>query len=52
MGYLGRGVWGLAQWFSGKKSACDAGDARHWVQSVGQEDPLEEDMITHSTILA
>ena len=23
-----------------------------WVQSLGQEDPLEEEMATHSTILA
>ena len=23
-----------------------------WVQSLGWEDPLEEDMITHSSILA
>ena len=23
-----------------------------WVQSLGQEDPLEEDMATHSSILA
>ena len=23
-----------------------------WVQSVGQEDPLEEEMATHSSILA
>ena len=23
-----------------------------WVQSLGQEDPLEEDMETHSSILA
>ena len=23
-----------------------------WVQSLGREDPLEEDMATHSTILA
>ena len=23
-----------------------------WVQSLGQEDPLEEDMTTHSTIVA
>ena len=23
-----------------------------WIQSLGQEDPLEEDMATHSTLLA
>ena len=34
----------------GKESACNAGDA--WVLSLGQEDPLEEGMATHSSILA
>ena len=34
---------------AGKESACNAGD---WVQSLGQEDPLEEGMGTHSSILA
>ena len=23
-----------------------------WIQSLGQEDPLEEDMATHSSVLA
>ena len=32
-----------------KESACSAGD---WVQSLGQEDPLEKEMATHSSILA
>ena len=31
-----------------KKSACSTGDG---VQSLGQEDALEMDMATHSTIL-
>ena len=31
----------------GKESACNAGD---WVQSLGKEDPPEEDMATHSSI--
>ena len=42
----------VAQWFK-KKSACQC--RRHKetrVQSMGQEDPLEEDMATHSRILA
>ena len=34
---------------AGKESACNAGD---WVQSLGQEDPLEKEMATHSSILA
>ena len=33
----------------GKESACNAGGA--WVQSLGWEDPLEEGMATHSSIL-
>ena len=32
----------------GKESACSAGA---WVQSLGWEDPLEEGMATHSSIL-
>ena len=38
---------------SGKESACQC--RRHekpWVPTLGQEDPLEEDMVTHSSILA
>ena len=34
----------------GIQSACNAGDP--WVQSLGQEDPLEKGMATHSSILA
>ena len=30
----------------------DAGDLESWVQSLGQEDPLEEEMATLSSILA
>ena len=33
----------------GKDSACNAGDQ---VQSLDQEDPLEKEMATHSSILA
>ena len=36
---------GLPWWLSGKESACNAGD-------LGQEDPLEEEMATYSSILA
>ena len=28
------------------------GDVESWVRSLGQEDPLEEDMAAHSRILA
>ena len=30
---------------------ANAGIAKTWVQSLGQEDPLEEDMATHSVLL-
>ena len=39
-------------WFSGKESTCSAGVAETWVQSLGQEDPLEYKMATHSSIVA
>ena len=35
----------------GKESTSNAGDAGGTVQSLGQEDPLEEDMATHASIL-
>ena len=34
----------------GKASACNAGDTR--VRSLSQEDPLENEMATHSSTLA
>ena len=34
----------------GKASACNAGDTR--VQSLSQEDPLENEMATHCSTLA
>ena len=36
----------------GKESTCDAGTQEMQVWSMGQEDPLEEEMATHSRILA
>ena len=42
----------LPQWFSSKESACYAGDAESGVRSLGQEDPLEEEVATHSSIFA
>ena len=41
--------WGFPGGSDGKESICNAGD---WVQSQGWEDPLEEGMATHSSILA
>ena len=31
---------------------ASAGDIQTWVPSLGQEDPLEEGMVTHYSILA
>ena len=41
----------LPRWLSGKESACSAGAEETQVQSLGQEDPLEEGMATQSSIL-
>jgi len=35
-----------------KNLSPNAGDASDWVQSLGQENPLEKEMATHSSILA
>ena len=35
-----------------KNSSANGGDTEMWVQSLGQEDSLEEVMETHSSILA
>ena len=43
---------GLAWWLSDKESSCNAGNERDWVRSLGREDPLEESMANHSSILA
>ena len=46
---------GLPDSSAGKESTCNAGDRREKekrVQSLGQEDPLREEMATHSIILA
>ena len=36
----------------GKEPACQCRGHEMWVQSLGWEDPLEEGMATHSSILA
>ena len=41
----------LFEGLSGKESACEAGEET-WVRSLGWEDPLEEEMTTHSSFLA
>ena len=40
---------GVPRWLSGKESICSAGDAD---SILGQEDPLEPEMASHSSILA
>ena len=35
-----------------KNPPANAGDIKMWVQSLGQEDPLEKGIATHSRILA
>ena len=44
----------LPWWFSSKESACSAGDTGDtgWIRFLGREDPLEDGMATHSSILA
>ena len=37
---------------SGKESACNRGDVRDVVRSLGREDTLEKEMATHSSMLA
>ena len=43
---------GLPGGASGKEPDCTAGDTRDSGSILGQEDPLEEGMATHSSILA
>ena len=43
---------GLPPWLCGKESACNEEPEETQVRSLGQEDPLEEGMVTHSSILA
>ena len=44
----------LPRWLGGKKSIClpMQEPKEMWVQSLGREDPPEEEMETHSSILA
>ena len=41
---------GLPRWLRGKRIHLSMQET--WDQSLGQEDPLEEEMATHSSILA
>ena len=40
----------MAQWVKNPSAMQETQET--WVQSLGQEDPLEEEMVTHSSILA
>ena len=44
-------ILGFPDGFSGKNPPTNAGDPGDMVQSLGQKDPLEEGMATHSSIL-
>ena len=43
---------GLPRWLSGKESSCNAGDTGDAGSIPELEDPVEEGMATHSSILA
>ena len=43
---------GFPQWCSGKDPPATQQTQETWVWSLGWEDPLEEDLATHSSILA
>ena len=43
---------GLPRWFSSTESTSMQETQEMLVRSLGQEDPLEEEMATHSSILA
>ena len=42
----------IPRWLGGKESTCQRRRHRRCVQSLGQKDPLEEEIVTHSSILA
>ena len=46
-------LWmGLSWWLSGKESPVMQETQNTWVGSLGREDPLDEGMATHSSVLA
>ena len=44
--------WGLPRWCSAKESTCWCRRQETWVQSLSQEDPMEKEMATRSSMLA
>ena len=51
MGMITSGLSWWLRWKKKKKKKKSAWMRETWVQSLGQEDPLEEGMATHSSIL-
>ena len=52
MSYIDLYIHGeIPRWLSSKESSCSVGAPGTWVQSLGQDNPLEEGMATHSCIL-
>ena len=49
---ISRSFLGFPVGTSGKEPACQCRRRKSWVQSLSQEDPLEEEMAMHSGILA
>ena len=49
--YYNMFTWGFPGGASGKESTCSTGEQEMWVRSLGQEDPLEKEMATLSSIL-
>ena len=48
----GEGNWGLPGWLNSKESTCNAEDLQEMLfWFLGWEDPLEKEMVTHSSIL-
>ena len=45
-------IWGFSSASVGKESTCNAGDTGDVGSILGQEDPLEKEMVNHSSILA
>ena len=45
-------IWVLPRWWNGKESTCQCRRPETLVQSLRQEDPLEEGTPTHSSVLA
>ena len=45
-------IYGLPWWLSGQKICLQCRRQETWVRSLGQEDPLEKEVVTYSSTLA